>query len=90
MSYNVAIGERNLGRAYHKRANRAAAAHDLDRNVVNLELALPYYREAARIFRAINRVDFADSAQAVVQIEESLREITVSRGAAAAAMRHDN
>ena len=74
-SVNVAVGERNLADAYQKRAKRARAANDLDREITNLERALPHYREAARIFRAINYDEYAnDAAQAVVKVEDALRQ----------------
>ena len=76
MSMNVAVGEKNLGDAYRNRARRADAAKDLDREVANAELALPHYREAARIFQAINHVDSADKAlRRVTEIETVLRHI---------------
>ena len=68
---NVGVGENNLGDAYRKRATRARAANDLDRVLANLELALPHYREALRIFRAVDRLDAADeSARSIVEVEE--------------------
>ena len=86
LSINVAVGEEHLAHAYHSRAMRARAANDLDRELSNLELALPHFREAARIFRAINQVDKTDSAaRSVVEIEEELRQCTIDRAAAAAA-----
>ena len=82
---NVAVGNRNLAKAYENRAKRARAANDLDRELANLNLALPHLREAARIYRAINYVDSADRlAQAVVQVEKALRQFTAARAAAAA------
>ena len=73
---NVASCEGNLGEMYRGRAKRANAVNDLDREVANLELALPRFRESARIFRAINHVDMADKAEgAAVKIEECLRDI---------------
>ena len=84
-SYNVATHEEKLGIAYAKRANRAIAANDLDRCIFNAELALPNYREAARIFRAINLLRNADSAlRRVVQVEENIRQINAARVAAVA------
>ena len=83
LSANVAVGEHNLGGAYHKRAARAQAANDMDRCIANLELALPHYREAARILRAINHVDNADRAlRHAVEIEENIRQIEIARAAA--------
>ena len=73
----------NLGSAYHKRAERAQAANDLDRCIANEELTLPHYREAARIFRANNHVDAADSAQHCVEYaEERIRQIGIAKAAA--------
>ena len=87
LSPNVATGERLLGLSYRKRAGRARTANDLERCVANLELALPRYREAARIFRAINHVDKAeDCAHGAVAIEENLR-VTAAIIAAATATR---
>ena len=83
---NVAAGEQNLAIAYCERAKRAHAANDLDRELANLELALPHYREAARIYRALIRVDRADeAAQRVVQVEEALRQLRIARAEDAAA-----
>ena len=82
-SVNVAAGENNLGNAYHKRAKRAQAFNDLDRRIANLDLALPHYREASRIFRAVNHVDAADRAlRHAVEIEENIRQIGIARAAA--------
>ena len=85
-SVNVAAGESNLALAYRNRAKRAQAVNDLDRELANLELALPHYREAARIYRAINYVDDADEAvQDIVEIEDALRQCTIAREATATA-----
>ena len=82
-SVNVAVGELNLGNVYHRRAKRARAANDLDRYVANLELSLPHYREAARIYRAVNYADKADKAdQSIHKVEEALRQCTIARSAA--------
>ena len=82
-SVNVAVGEKNLGVAYHKRAVRAASANDLDRCMANEELALPHYREATRIYRAVNHVDAADRAlRHAVNSEEFMRQIGIARAAA--------
>ena len=59
-SANVAKGERKLGAVYYNRAVRTGAANDLNRYVGMLELALPHFREAVRINRAIGRVENAD------------------------------
>ena len=82
-SVNVAVGENNLGIAYYKRAKRAHAANDLDRFMANMELALPHYREAARIYRAVNHIDAADrSLRLAVEIEENMRQIGIAKAAA--------
>ena len=83
LSVNVALGEVNLARIYRRSATKARAANYLDREMANLELALPHYREGARIYSAINHVDRADdAARAVVQVEEELRRCTTARAAA--------
>ena len=84
LSFNVAASEGNLVFAYSNRSNRAMAANDLDRALANLELALPHYREAARIFQAINHVDNADkSLRKVASTEENIRQIGVARATGA-------
>ena len=51
-----------------------------------LELTLPHYREAARIDRAIGRMDRADdNAKNVIVVERLLRQVAIARAAAAAA-----
>ena len=82
---NVAVSKQSLGNSYDRRARRSVAANDLDRELVNLELALSHSREAVRVYRAINHVDKAeDAAQRITQIEERIRNI---RPAAASAIR---
>ena len=86
LSVNVATGKNSLAGVYNNRAKRARAVNDLDGEMANLELALPHYREAARIYRSANHVDLADKAeQCAVDVEERLRELTTARGGAAAA-----
>ena len=86
LSMNVAVQEGNLGDAYDSRAKRAEAVNDLERCVTNLELALPRYREAARVYRAINQVNLAnDSLRKITETEEQIRLIGIARAAAAAA-----
>ena len=83
---NIAVGEQNLGNAYRSRADRALAANDLDRCIANLELALPHYREAARIFRVINLVEKADQAlRSVAIIEEEIKKVRITIAVAAVA-----
>ena len=73
-SLNVAVTERSLGTTYRNRAVRARAAHDTDRHVADLQLALPHFREAARIYRLINHAERADAAfNEVVNTEMMLR-----------------
>ena len=79
LSWNVATCVYNLANACNNRGGRAHAAHDLDRCVANLEQALPHFREAARIYRAINRMDDAEEAAC---IEENLQRIAIVRAAA--------
>ena len=76
MSGNVATVEYNLGVAHQNRAESARAANDLDRCITNLELSLPRHREAARIYRANDDMEYADrAAQCAVKVEEWLRAI---------------
>ena len=86
LSPNVATAEKNLGVTYYeraKRARRAHAANDQDRELANLELALSHFREAARINRAINRVDRAEEiARGVSEMEKRLRQIRIINAAA--------
>ena len=85
LSVNVAVEENNLAVMYEKRARRAHVANDLDREMANLELALPHLRERARIYTAINNVDMAvKAAQTIVEVEEALRRCTTARAAVAA------
>ena len=80
LSLNVAISENNLASAYGQRADRAWDANDLDRCVANLELALTHFREAARIYRAINHVDATDrSSQRATRVEENLIQVRMAR-----------
>ena len=74
-SLNVAVGENNLGLAYHNRALRAEAAHDLERAVANLELALPRLLEAVRIYRTNHVENANNSLLNVSRAEEKLRQI---------------
>ena len=76
MGYNVALSEGKLGNAYLRRANRADDAGEKDRAVANMELALPHFREGARIQRANNLIDKADEVlRSIAQIEENIRQI---------------
>ena len=88
LSVNVANSESKLGNAYKNRANRAYAANDLGRCMVNMELALPHYREGARISRVNNHTVLADNnLHYVARIEENIRQIGITRAAATAATR---
>ena len=84
-SYNVAVHEDKLGCVYANRAIRARKVQDLDRCLSNYELALPHFRESARIYRAINHVDSAADAVLgnIAKIEEKIRLITTVRATAA-------
>ena len=84
-SVNIAVGKRNWGNAYEKRARRARAANDLDRCIANYELALCHNREEARIFTVNNHVDKADEARRIIaETEENIRLIRIAKAAAAA------
>ena len=84
LSVNVAGSETNLGAAYLTRATRARAAKDLDREQVNLELALPRFREASRIFRVVNRMDMVErTGRAIEEVEMKLQRVVIARTAAA-------
>ena len=87
LSVNVAVDENKLGYAYVSRARRAHAANDLDQELANWELALSHYREAARIYVAINHVDTADRALRNIAVIEEKIEITRAAAAAAAVTR---
>ena len=83
---NVATTEDKLARAYINRANRAQVINDVDRCMANLELALPHYREADRIYRTINRVEQVDRVlRNIAGIEVNIRLIKTARAAVAAA-----
>ena len=82
MSVNVASTEYNLGNAYFARAKRAYSVNDLDRFVANLELALPRYLEAARIYQGIKIVDMAENAAQMVAAIENLLRLAVAERAA--------
>ena len=64
LSVNVAAVEGNLGMVYQSRAVRAATVEpqDLNRSVINFELALSHYEEAARIYEAMHLIDNANAA----------------------------
>ena len=84
-SANVATSEFNLGNAYHAKAKKAQDVKDLDRELANLELSLPRYREAARIYRAINLVDDADEAAQIANDVEAAAAVVAAVVAAASA-----
>ena len=81
-SMNVAVSEKGLGNFFVERAERARVAHDPDRLVTNLELALPHFREAARISAANNLFENASVVlRNVADVEENLRQIRIARAA---------
>ena len=80
LSVTVAVAEHNLGLQYKRRAIRAHNAHDLDLAILNLNLALPRYCEATRIFKATNRMDYADaSVRESLNVKEMLRSVGVQQ-----------
>ena len=88
LSLNIAVGKNNLATAYRKRATRACDANDLDREIVNLELALTHRREAARIFSAINFAEHSNKTTLhMVKTEEKLQLCIAARAAASATTR---
>ena len=75
-SVNLAVGNRNLGNVYRSRAERVLDSEDVDRCINNLELALPHFREAIRIYRVNNFMDSADDLlRHAMALEEHIREI---------------
>ena len=81
-SLNVGVNE-NIGDVYYARALSARATYDVDRlrtenlqlvhsSIENMRLALPRYREAVRIYRAVNRMDKAENALRLVSQTEDL------------------
>ena len=88
MSVNMGVGENNLGSAYLQRANRAHDDNKLDRYMSNLELALPHFREAARIDRMNHRMDSADQLlRKAVEIEQKMQHLRNVRAARRASSR---
>ena len=85
LSVNVAIGANNLAITYRIRADRAREDNNLDREMVDLNLALQNYILAARIYKAVNYTDKADkSSQRAIEIEDRLRQCTTARAGTAA------
>ena len=86
-SSHMTVGscEDNLGLAYSNRAKRAYNAHDLDRELTNLQLALTHNREAARIYTDINQAESAANAlRDVAFVEEKIRHVRTRIAAEAA------
>ena len=82
-SANVAAVEANMGDAYGRRARRGHDANDLDCELKNLELALPRFIEAARIYRTIGRIDDANrDTRNGVRIEERIKHLANATAAA--------
>ena len=76
----MAACEGSLGSTYRKRAKKAHAPDDLDRCVKNLELSLPHFLSAYRIYHVINRADMADHASRdAVEIEYWLQRAIAAR-----------
>ena len=79
----MAVAEYKLGETYSKRANRAHAGNDFDQFVANLTLVISHFREAARIYRALGRVDEADNAaHHATAAEQALQQLTIARATA--------
>ena len=87
LSPNVAAGENSLANAYLRRANKEHAAHDLERRVANLELAMPHYREAILNYRAANRpADVDRVTRDATKVSELLQKALTIRDAFSAVM----
>ena len=83
LGVNVCLGENNLGLTYYNRALSAKAVNDEDRELSYLQLALPKYREAARIAMANNHFDMVERVtRHIVQIEERIQQIEIAKTAA--------
>ena len=83
-SVNVAKGKNRLSVIYAKRAMRARIADDLNLCMANYHLALTQIIEAARIYRAIGRMDNADDClRQVANIQEAIRLCELTRTEAA-------
>ena len=83
ISANVAAGEFFLATVYHERAKRAEFGDFMEKHATNWELSLPHYREASRIYRALNYVEKADSvAREADSVEEILQNLAIIRSAA--------
>ena len=86
MSMNMGLRVINLGNAYNRRAAKAHTANELEQYAANLVLALPHYREAARICSAANHMEATGGAlRLVANVEEKLRQVGIDRAAAAGA-----
>ena len=83
LSSIVAVGEIKLGEAYYARTKKLLDARDFVHALAILELALSHYREAARIHRAINRMDLAHRSEQKVVHTEALRRATIATVASA-------
>ena len=81
LSVSVAICEGKIANLYARRAKRGHDVNnDFDREKGMLELSLTHYRESARIYRAIGRMNEAESkSKQVVYIEVILRRIAITR-----------
>ena len=83
-SVNVAASEDKLGVAYFNRAGKAVNANGLDRALANMELALPRYHEAIRIYRAVGHVERAEEVAQMVAEVEVMRRWAIARAATVA------
>ena len=73
ISARVAFYEKELGDTYYSRAKRA---DNQDRRLLNLELALPHFHEAAQIYKAFSDVARANYvAHSAAEVEVNIRQI---------------
>ena len=74
---------------YYNKSKGANADNDLDQCLTMLELALPHFREAARIQSAMKNVDKAnDALRLISQTEEIIRQIGIVKATTAATYRN--
>lgn len=61
LSSDVASSKHKLGKAYLRKVWRAFKANDMNQCMIDLDIALPHFYEAARIYQVNNLVDSAEA-----------------------------
>lgn len=80
----MATGESNLGLWHYKKAARAHDENDLERQLMNLVLALIRFIVSSRIYRAIGRIDDANRASGhAVDVDKQLQQLAITKAATA-------